>query len=252
MNLEEITPIREVSQKSLIVRVEDSLIDFIRGQGLSPGDLLPSQANLAKAIGVSSSTLRETLSRLEERGILRVEHGKGTFINRDINQPDLQIDVNLSISQMIKEQGMVPGTSEISVAMEVLPEIFQGYFKSTEENAKFLCLRRVRTANNAPFAYSAAYLSHKFNKNAESLSGYYGSLYEYIRNQTDENIAETEAMIYSVKANKFIAEKINIAPASPLLAIRQIHMNEKGDHLIVSTESFSHSYLRLKVKIVHK
>lgn len=242
-------PIRDFSRTKLVSRVEDSLLVNIREQGLLPGDSLPSQSKLVEALGVSSSTLREALSRLEERGIIQIEHGRGTFLKRDVNQQEFHIDLNLSLTQMIINQGMVAGTSEIEVSMEQLPEEFHDWFENSTKK-QYLCLRRVRTAQEKPIAYSVAYFEDRFISYKNCLSACLGSVYDFIRSHTEESITQTNASIYAEKADKFLAEKLSIKFSSPILVLRQLHMNELGEHLIVSKEYFFDC--KVDVKITQK
>lgn len=249
MNLEGLNSIWVGDKDNLINRVEKSLLDYFKFQKLSSGDQLPSQSVLAKTLGISSSTLRETLSRLEAKGVVRSEHGKGTFIDQDPNLHLNQIDLNLSTTQMILEQGMVPGTEDIITAMEPLPKVFHDCFGSEEAQKEFFCIRRVRTANGEPFAYNVSYLSEVFHKYSEALSNIKTSVYEFIQTKTEECISETEAVIYAGFADKLITSKLEIPLGSPVLIMRQVHFNSEGKPLIASREYFPHSFLKLKVKI---
>ena len=66
---------REV-QKDIITKIRD-LIAF---KNLEPGDKLPSERMLAEKFGVSRSSLRETIQRLEFYGLLKSRPQSGTFI----------------------------------------------------------------------------------------------------------------------------------------------------------------------------
>ena len=46
-----------------------------------PGDRLPSQVHLMADFGVARTTVRESLSQLQSRGVLRSQHGSGTYVN---------------------------------------------------------------------------------------------------------------------------------------------------------------------------
>ncbi len=50
---------------------------FILGQGLRPGDRLPSDNQLAKSLGVSRTAVREAMRGLEATGIVETRHGVG-------------------------------------------------------------------------------------------------------------------------------------------------------------------------------
>lgn len=47
---------------------------------LKPGDILPSQSGIAKAVGASRASVREAIKTMEAQGLLRVLNGKGIFV----------------------------------------------------------------------------------------------------------------------------------------------------------------------------
>lgn len=47
---------------------------------LAPGERLPGVRELAEGAGVNVNTVRAVYARLEEQGLLRSEHGRGTFV----------------------------------------------------------------------------------------------------------------------------------------------------------------------------
>lgn len=53
---------------------------MLRSGVVPPGAPLPPQRRLARDLGVSRATLREALSILNTLGIVRIEHGRGTFV----------------------------------------------------------------------------------------------------------------------------------------------------------------------------
>jgi len=64
--------------------VIDSIVTEIKGKILSgelkDGDMLASQDELARSMGVSRASLREALSRLSLMGLVETRHGSGTFV----------------------------------------------------------------------------------------------------------------------------------------------------------------------------
>jgi GntR family transcriptional regulator len=53
----------------------------LREGGLGPGERLPSVRELAEVAGVNVNTVRTVYARLESEGIVRSEHGRGTFVS---------------------------------------------------------------------------------------------------------------------------------------------------------------------------
>lgn len=56
------------------------LRDYIAAHGLNAGDQLPPEEELASAFGMSRLSLREAVKSLETVGVLRTQHGGGTYV----------------------------------------------------------------------------------------------------------------------------------------------------------------------------
>lgn len=66
------------------VSLIDCIVAEIKGKILSgalkEGDMLASQDELARSLGVSRASLREAINRLNVMGLVEVKHGSGTFV----------------------------------------------------------------------------------------------------------------------------------------------------------------------------
>ncbi|WP_462418231.1 FadR/GntR family transcriptional regulator [Kytococcus sp. Marseille-QA3725] len=69
-------------------RLASHITDFIEAQGLSAGDRLPSERQLAADLGVSRATLSRALAALESRGRIEVRHGIGALVRDPGGAPD--------------------------------------------------------------------------------------------------------------------------------------------------------------------
>lgn len=63
-----------------------AVVQIISEQGLSPGERLDSQRNLAERFGVAVPTMREALRRLEGMGVLAFRHGSGIYVGENFNR----------------------------------------------------------------------------------------------------------------------------------------------------------------------
>jgi GntR family phosphonate transport system transcriptional regulator len=64
-------------------RIDRSLRSAIAEGRYAPGSKLPPDRQLASDYGASRVTARRALAALEQDGLLRIEHGNGTFVSED-------------------------------------------------------------------------------------------------------------------------------------------------------------------------
>ena len=62
-------------------QVRDQLVALFEARQMSPGDKVPSEAEIAELCGVGRSTAREALKLLEQDGLVLVERGRGRFLS---------------------------------------------------------------------------------------------------------------------------------------------------------------------------
>lgn len=93
------TDIQRASDRQCPLLARDSVVkavgayikEYITDEHLSPGDSLPSEAQIAERLGVSRGSVREAVKALEALGIVDVSQGRGLFV-RDTNlDPLLEI-----------------------------------------------------------------------------------------------------------------------------------------------------------------
>lgn len=65
---------------TLVDRVEDNLLSYFRDNDLRPGDSIPNETELANALGVTRSVLREALSRLKMMGLIETRTRRGMIL----------------------------------------------------------------------------------------------------------------------------------------------------------------------------
>lgn len=66
--------------QSLGVTVVRDLVAIIVTGQVAPGDLLPPEAPLSEHFGVSRTVIRESIKRLEEKGLIQAVQGRGTVV----------------------------------------------------------------------------------------------------------------------------------------------------------------------------
>lgn len=76
-------------------RIADEIVDQLRALILAgeypPGSRLPAERELAKALGVNRSSLREALKKLEHMGLLSIRQGDGTRVTNFMEHAGIEL-----------------------------------------------------------------------------------------------------------------------------------------------------------------
>jgi GntR family phosphonate transport system transcriptional regulator len=87
-------------------QIAGSLEAEIAAGGLAPGARLPTEAELTTRFGVNRHTVRRAMEELENRGLVRVEQGRGSFVAEDVL--DYPLGPRTRFSETIRRQNREP------------------------------------------------------------------------------------------------------------------------------------------------
>jgi DNA-binding FadR family transcriptional regulator len=71
-----------VRAANLGVAVVRDLVKAIVTGTVAPGDILPPEGTLSQQFAVSRTVIRESMKRVEEKGLVTVSQGRGTVVNQ--------------------------------------------------------------------------------------------------------------------------------------------------------------------------
>lgn len=69
-----------LKRENLREQIADSIQEMVAANQIQPGTQLPSERDLAKSIGVNRATIREAIRVLEQRGLVQMRTGSGTYV----------------------------------------------------------------------------------------------------------------------------------------------------------------------------
>lgn len=98
----------------LHVQIEEQLREAIKSEEYQKGIKLPNEVDLSKQLGISRSTLRQSINKLVYEGLLVRKKGVGTFANRTSISSKAQNW--LSFSQEMKALGIETKNYELHLS----------------------------------------------------------------------------------------------------------------------------------------
>lgn len=106
---------KSIDTQSLVDKVEDSLIALLHQRKLKVGDSIPKELELAAALGVSRTVVREALMRLRMMGLIDTKKKKGAVIT----SPDIFGNLAKSLNPYILSDDTLKEIFEIRLVLEV-------------------------------------------------------------------------------------------------------------------------------------
>jgi len=225
----------KTDQRHLYVQVIERLKEDIDSGVFKENEKFPSEFELARTLGVSRATLREALRVLEEEKVIVRKHGVGTFVNpRPLFSSG--IEQLSSVSSMICDAGMVPGTIFMEVQESLPNDEMIGKFDCDADDS-LVTIKRVRTADGEPVVYC---VDHVLTRNLDCGSDVVlnESIFDLIeksgRIRIVQAVANIEPVGYDDEASSILRCGVDI----PLLVLLQHHYSEEGEMVLYSKNYF--------------
>jgi DNA-binding FadR family transcriptional regulator len=150
-------------------KVEGSLVELLQQRKLKVGDVIPKEIELAQALGVSRTVVREALLRLRMMGLIESKKKKGSVIT----SPDLFGIMSKSMNPHVLDQDTLREIFEIRLVLEIgmADFLFRRVTKKDIEELKEIVSKEPPVTDY-----------HLFN--IEHEIAFHGKLYEITGNET--------------------------------------------------------------------
>ncbi|WP_167616039.1 FadR/GntR family transcriptional regulator [Maribellus sediminis] len=164
--------ISTIDTSSLVDRVEMQLLEIFINKGLKTGDTIPKELELASAMGVSRTVIRESLTRLKAMGLVDSIKHKGTVLT----SPNLAQILQKSMIPKVLDDETLRNIFEIRLILEIgmADSIFQHITDDDIAELENIVNSEPESTGNVLFD-----IEHEIQ--------FHGKLYEITRNNTLKN-----------------------------------------------------------------
>lgn len=217
----EIITIDTNSYIPLYLQIASAIRCAITKGDLKPGELIPSEQEIAKAIGVAKMTVRQALVELKRGGFVRRYRGVGTFIA--FPRFEHRLGELISFSEDIRMRGMVPSSKIIFFGHVPCEDTIAAHLK-LPAGTPVLRIYRLRLADEQPVGIHDAYLPSHVSVSRDELEQK-GSLYAVLE-EKGLKLVEAKETIEAIAANTEQAKFLGTHPGGPLLKVVRIVFSE--------------------------
>lgn len=229
----------------LYYQIQQRLIEQIRVGALKPGQILPSEQEIAGQLGVSRMTSRQALRSLHGLGVTYSVRGKGTFVSGIKLEKDFR--QVLSFTEEMQARGLQPGARVLT--FEVIP--VDGEAASALHLApgdEVISLRRIRLADRSPMGVEWTRIPHRLCPGFTKLFDPRSSLYEALGRRFGIRMAIADEIVEARIASAEEARLLRTAKGSPVFLFTRISYVQNGE----PTEFVKSVYRADRYKIMNR
>jgi GntR family transcriptional regulator len=179
---------------------------------------IPSERHLMQMTGLSRMTIRQAIAELVNEGMLRRDHGRGTFV-ADSRITRL-LTGHSSFRDVVQQQGSTPSTIVVRQSL-ARANSAQATLLQVELGESLFDLVRVRLIDGEPVMLDYTHLPVRLCPQIAE-ADLTGSLYEFLTHTCGVPPEHSIDTIEAVAASGEVAELLKVPEGAPLLLMRRL------------------------------
>ena len=185
-----------------------------------PGDIIPSESDLAERFGVSQGTVRKAIDELAAENLLVRRQGKGTFVSTHDDPRSFFRFLRLASNEgeLLRLQSIPLECWRAKAGADVARTL------ALEPGAPINIVRRLMRFGDEPAVYDEIYLPGELfpDLSLDILNSVAVSMYSLFESRYSVRIIRAEERLRAVSADRVSAELLQVAEGSPLLLVERV------------------------------
>jgi len=185
-----------------------------------PGEMIPSEIDLAKRYKVSQGTVRKAIDELAAENILVRRQGKGTFVATHTEEKRKYYYLRVFNENGEKEDPI----SELLTWEKAKADAKMADLLGVRKGAPLIVLTRVLRMNGKPVIYDEIRLSPTVFKGltAARINEFQGTIYSLYETHYGIRIVQAEERLKAIAAPAKVAEHLGLKAGTPILSIERV------------------------------
>jgi DNA-binding GntR family transcriptional regulator len=217
-------PVQRAAGMAVWQQLRADILSRIENGSLAPGDALPPEATLAEAYRVSRLTVRRALADLARIGVVRTEHGVGSFVATKPLRHRID-DGQVSLLESMAKRGHTVRQQVLDIREAESASAHAGEYEFPAFPGAVMEYRYIRWVDELPWSVSfAAIPAALAPANWDGTS----SLFAAMSDAHGVNVRRNDRYFSAVPANPEDAAWLEIPAGAPLLLLRGTNCDTAG------------------------
>ena len=225
-------------------QIANTLSIEIRNRAFAVTGRLPSESELAARFHVNRHTLRQAVAALQLDGLVRIEPGRGTFIQHELL--DYALTRRTRFSENLQRQGFLP-SKQLLTAREIAAPERAAHALKLNKGEKVLMVEMLDEANGQPIGLATAYYpAERFAGLLEMLNGGTQTT-EILRHFGVQDYVRAESRITTQMPSDETARLLKQPTTRPVLCVECLDVDMEGRPIKFGETVFCGDHIQLVV-----
>lgn len=230
---------------SLTEQVKAHIKDLILNDGFVDGRI-PPEADLAEDLGVSRTTVRDALARLEHEGAISRRQGSGTFVNEPVLQIKSRLEEIWSYEQVLEDHGYTPSVQVLRVETSAAGESTAGAL-DLDDDAEVLLIEKLFLEDDRPVVLTLNCIPTDIVTDAEYERHSATPVYEFLEEHCGRTLAYYVSDIVPVALDDEQAERLGVDPGTLAVSFDEVGYDQDNEPVVRATSYFRDDLLRFRL-----
>jgi len=221
----ESTPIERWSAVPLYQQLFEILREEIVSGRLKADQRVATEFELMRRFGVSRTTVRQTIARLRQEGLISVHRGKGTFVGRGKIEPELSALTGFVEDMQalgLTASAKVLGVENVKAPARVAESL------AVPGGELVTKVTRIRLAEAVPVSFEYSFLPLELGRRVAEENLEVSPIFSLFEDKYGIALGEALYRIEAARATRAVALALEIERGAPVLAIERTTYSAAG------------------------
>ncbi len=201
-------------------------------------DRIPSETDLAAELGVSRTTIRDALSRLENEGVVYRKQGSGTFVNRPGLQIKSRLDEIWSYSAVLEAHGYRPSVKVLEVKREAADADLARSLEVSSGD-ELVVVRKLFFEDKKPVIFTRNYIPEVLIELPFKDTDLELPVFDFLSKHAGEHLSYYLTEIVPITATDSLANILKVPSKTAVMSLEEVGYNEENRPILKA-----YSYIR--------
>lgn len=230
---------------SLTDQVKAHIKELILNDGFD-GHRIPPETELANDLGVSRTTIRDALSRLQNEGAIYRRQGAGTFVNARVLQIKSRLEDIWSYQQLLEDHGFEPSVRVLATT-EAPPDAATADALGLTDGDTVLTIEKLFLEDEDPVMLTINRIATRILGDTGDADDEATPIYEFLQDRCNRTLSYYLTEIIPVALDADTAEKLGVAPGTPAISFDEVGYDDANEPIVRATSHFRDDLLRFRL-----